>query len=189
MAATAEARNNNRLLTKRRRKKRRTADISDSSDSSSSDSLSSEDEKSENLSAEKESDVQPNSETKPQDINIDDIDVESDEESLEALKDTKPDQLSTDTQAKLFKLNLTSTALNKQGSKIDQEKVKEQLNKDRASLNNEYLALMANQYDEELDELRKKPDFTNKSLVILAKTLQAGSNIFSEESLTTILRK
>ena len=46
---------------------------------------------------------------------------------------------------------------------------------------------MTNEFNDDLDELRKKPDF--KSLVLLAKTLQLGLNMFDVDVLTDLLEE
>ena len=48
---------------------------------------------------------------------------------------------------------------------------------------------MTNEFGDDLDELRKKPDFTEKSLVILAKTLQLGVNMFDIDVLNGLIQE
>ena len=67
------------------------------------------------------------------------------------------------------------------------EAAKSTINSDRETLENEYLKFMASSFSEDLDELRKKPDFTDKSLVLLAKTLQSGGSLFDENELKALL--
>lgn len=174
---------------RRRRKKRRTEDFSSDSDSSSS---SSSDESMDEVTDE----VKPIGETKK--INIDDIDIDSDNEdeatSSHVQQHLRPEPLNNETQEKLSNIKLTTTKLTSAGgysknSNIDMNQVKSKLAKDKDQLNNEYLMLMASSFSNDLDELRKKPDFTDKSLVLLAKTLQSGSNMFDADTLNAILEK
>lgn len=174
---------------RRRRKKRRTEDFSSDSESSSS---SSSDESMDDAAEE----PKPIKETKG--INIDDIDVDSDNEndvnSQDKQNQLRPEPLSNETHERLSNIKLTTSKLTSAGgssknSNIDINQVKKTLVKEQDQLNNEYLMLMASSFSNDLDELRKKPDFTDKSLVLLAKTLQSGSNMFDEETLNAILEQ
>lgn len=173
---------------RRRRKKRRTEDFSSDSESSSSSSDESMDDPAEK--------PKPIKETKS--INIDDIDIDSDNEadvnSQDKQNQLRPEPLSNETHEKLSNIKLTTSKLTSVGgssknSNIDINQVKKTLAKDKDQLNNEYLMLMASSFSNDLDELRKKPDFTDKSLVLLAKTLQSGSNMFDEDTLNAILEQ
>ena len=53
----------------------------------------------------------------------------------------------------------------------------------------EFLKIMTTEFGDDLDELRKKPDFTEKSLVILAKTLQLGVNMFDIDVLNGLIQE
>lgn len=172
---------------RRRRKKRRTEDFSSDSESSSS---------SDESMADTTEEAKPIKETKG--INIDDIDIVSDEEgeanSQNKQTQLRPEPLTNETHEKLSNIKLTTTKLtsvgaNSKNSNIDINQVKKVLSKDKDQLNNEYLMLMASSFSNDLDELRKKPDFTDKSLVMLAKTLQSGSNMFDEDTLNAILEQ
>lgn len=185
---------NDKKKNRRSRKKRRTEDFSsDSSDSSDSDSSSHTQEESiEETKIEKPS-VLNQSAPKHASLNLDDIDVLSDDEGS---KHTAIEAISDETKEKLYRINLTTTVLSNttgfggiQMKDVDSKQVKETIAKDKAQLNNEYLMLMASTFGNDLDELRKKPDFTQKSLVILAKALQSGSNMFDEDTLSAILSK
>ena len=177
---------------RRRRKKRRTEDFSSDSESSSSSSSSSSDELMDDAAEE----PKPIEETK--NINIDDIDIDSDKEadinSQDKQGQLRPEPLSNETHEKLSNIKLTTSKLtsvsgSSKNNNIDLNQVKKTLAKDKDKLNNEYLMLMASSFSNDLDELRKKPDFTDKSLVLLAKTLQSGSNMFDEETLNAILEQ
>lgn len=159
----------------RRRKKKRTEDFSsDSSDSSDSDSDSKEEDKNEKpQNGEEVKEAQ-------QDINIDDIDMESDSEKTESEPVSEP--LPNDVQNAIRAIKFSSTA------NQNAQESKETLKKDKQQLENEYLAYMASTFGNDIDELRKKPDFTEKSIVILAKTLQSGSNMFDPETLDALLK-
>lgn len=176
---------------RRRRKKRRTEDFS--SDSESSSSSSSSDESMDKATEE----PKPIKDTKS--INIDDIDIDSDNDadnikSQDTQNHLRPEPLSNETHEKLSNVKLTTSKLTSVGGSaksgnIDINQVKTTLAKDKDQLNNEYLMLMASSFSNDLDELRKKPDFTDKSLVLLAKTLQSGSNMFDEDTLNAILEQ
>ena len=159
----------NKQKRNRRRKKRRTEDFSSDSDSDSDSSSSSA-----------PSDKEEETEKPTANINIDDIDIESDTEHATERANDEP--LSAETQQQLKKIKFTSTA----NQSIAE--AKETVRKDRQQLENEFLAHMATGFANDLDELRKKPDFNEKSIVILAKTLQSGSNMFDEETLNALLK-
>ncbi|PVH17300.1 uncharacterized protein CXQ87_000184 [Candidozyma duobushaemuli] len=159
---------NDKKIKNRRRKKRRTEDFSSDSDSDSS--------------SDNESPSEPQKTEVPQpkaDIDINDVDMESDEETPK----TANEPLSKEVSEKVRSIKFTS--LENQSSAEAQETLK----KDKQQVENEYLALMASSFANDIDELRKKPDFTDKSVVMLAKTLQSGSNMFDEDSLDALLKK
>lgn len=149
---------------RRRKKKRRTEDFS--SDSSSS----SEDEAPPAPAEQAAEDI-------AQDINIDGVDVHSDDEAPDH------DEVSAEAKQRLDRIKFTLIPEEVKDTKAQDDIIK----KDRAQLEQEFLGVMAMNFSEDLDELRKKPDFTDKSLVILAKTLQAGSNIFDEDALSALI--
>lgn len=175
---TAGAKKNNR-----RRKKRRTEDFSSDSDSSSSDS---EQEQLTQNHIEEAEDELPK-----ENINIEEIDIESDTEQGLNGK-LVPEKLSLEQTKDLQHIKLTSTPLSNLTTNpktiANAEQIQQALTKDRKELNNEYLKLMAGEFGNDLDELRKKPDFTDKSLVTLAKALQSGSNMFDVDTLNSILK-
>lgn len=158
---------------RRRRKKRRTEDFSDTSSSSSS--LSDEDE---HVEDEKGSEQGP-------EVGIENIEAPIEDPGLS----TKPEPLSISQKRQLKDIKLTTTALTDgtNNRNIDMEAARETIRTDRENLDNAYLKFMASSYSEDLDELRKKPDFTDKSLVLLAKTLQSGGNLFDENELKAVL--
>ncbi|KAJ9097995.1 hypothetical protein QFC19_006547 [Naganishia cerealis] len=159
---------------RRRRKKRRTEDFSDSSSSSSS--LSDEDTHMD--------------ESKQNDENETEAAIETIEEpTYDAKKSTAPEPLTLEQQRHLQRIKLTTTAPTQgiNNRNIDMEAAKSTINSDRETLENEYLKFMASSFSEDLDELRKKPDFTDKSLVLLAKTLQSGGSLFDENELKALL--
>lgn len=159
---------NDKKIKNRRRKKRRTEDFSSDSESDSS--------------SDNESPSEPQNAEVPQpkaDIDINDVDMESDEETPKAANEP----LSKEILEKVRSIKFTS--LENQSLAEAQETLK----KDKQQVENEYLALMASSFANDIDELRKKPDFTDKSVVMLAKTLQSGSNMFDEDSLDALLKK
>lgn len=157
----------------RRRKKRRTEDFSSDSDSDLDSSAS-------------EQETTATSKLAPQlllapetHVNIDDIDIESDTEKP---LDVADDGLLEKAKEQLLKVKFTQT------DNLALHEAKHAVNKDRQQLDNEYLAFMAGQFANDLDELRKKPDFSELSIVMLAKTLQLGLNMFDDETLDALLK-
>lgn len=185
---------NDKKKNRRSRKKRRTEDFSsDSSDSSDSESSSHTQEENIEEVIEKKAPIAKQPVRSHASLNLDDIDVLSDDEES---KTSTLQAISEDTHKKLRQINLTTTMLSNttgfggsQMKNLDTSQVKETISKDKTQLNNEYLMLMASTFGNDLDELRKKPDFTQKSLVILAKALQSGANMFDEDTLNAILSK
>lgn len=161
---------------RRRRKKRRTEDFSDSSDSSSSSSSSSESEN---------EDV----DDKKDETNIDedgDVAILSDSEiQIEDVKEEKFNKV----QNKLKTIELTKTGLNNGGKNININQVENIINQGNKQLENEYLGLMFENYGDDIDQIRKAPDFNERSLTILANVLKNGGNIFDEETLKTVVGK
>ncbi|CAH2351981.1 ribosome assembly protein 3 [[Candida] railenensis] len=186
---------NDKKKNRRSRKKRRTEDFSsDSSDSSDSESSSHTQEENIEEVIEEKASIPKQAIRSHASLNLDDIDVLSDDD--ESNTSSTLQAISDDTHKKLRQVNLTTTMLSNttglggsQMKNIDTNQVKETISKDKTQLNNEYLMLMASTYGNDLDELRKKPDFTQKSLVILAKALQSGANMFDEDTLNAILSK
>ncbi|ODV67348.1 hypothetical protein HYPBUDRAFT_153171 [Hyphopichia burtonii NRRL Y-1933] len=164
---------------RRRRKKRRTEDFS-SDESSSSSSSDSDNDKEEEI---KGSDNIENGKTP----NIDDIDIDSDDEKITNNKN-ETELLSQETQKQINEIKFTSNTLNSNNTTRTAEEIKQTVDKDRNDLESQFLGLMASNFSDDLDELRKKPDFTDKSLVMLAKVLQSGSNIFDEDSLDALIK-
>lgn len=169
----------------RRRKKRRTVDVSDSSSSDSS---------SDNESGREAKAV----EVEEEDIQLTDDEVAVEEkvaiDVVETLDDKAKDKLNT--------IPFTTTELTERndynkGQSADLTKVKESLQEDRQKLGtalnnmaeekNKYLGLMFENYGEDINSLREAPDFTNKSLVMLANVLKDGTGMFDVDTLKTIL--
>lgn len=180
MAAEGRSKVDKTQKSRRRRKKRRTEDFSSDSSSSSS---SSEDEN-ENVH-EKENktipEVADRDESDP--IDVMDIDISPIEENSK--NGMVPEDLGPSTKLKLAKVTLSNSE-----SKIkNPQQTEQRLHQDQADLNHKFLKLFADEFSNDLEELRKKPDFTDKSLVILAKALQSGSNIFDPETLRALIEK
>ncbi|QLL34828.1 hypothetical protein HG536_0H02030 [Torulaspora globosa] len=178
----------------RRRKKRRTADVSDSSDS---DSCSDNDygrENNKSLEEVKEEDIQL---TDDEAIGGPEV---SKETSVEKLDDEVRDQLNA---IPFTRTELTDRTDHIKGQGADLVKVKRTLEEDRKKLSsalegqrtsrtdaenkNAYLSIMFENYGEEINSLRDAPDFTNKSLVMLANVLKDGTGMFDVDTLKTIL--
>ncbi|KAG0660804.1 ribosome assembly protein 3 [Maudiozyma exigua] len=179
----------------RRRKKRRTADSSDSESSSSSDN------ESQNMEIEE---THENAE-------ISDVELSDNESSKKGRSDEQDkESLDKQTKEKLSNIPFTTTQLTQKGgnnvdkkANLDLKKVDETIEQANTelknskliqengeaskNLKNEYLGLMFQNYGEDINDLRNAPDFTNKSLVLLANVLKEGSNMFETDSLKTIL--
>ncbi len=169
---------------RRRRKKRRTEDFSDSSDSSDSSSSSSE--------SENELDDQPDKiGNNKESIDADgDMAVLSDTEINIEEAELNKDPSFGNIKNKLKTVELTSTALNNGNNKnINLNQVENIINQGNKQLENEYLSLMFENYGDDIDQIRKAPDFNERSLTILANVLKNGNNIFDEETLKAVVGK
>lgn len=186
----------------RRRKKRRTTDISDSSDSDSSSSSS-------------DNDVQVNDDHDTNGINTNNeqivdqslSDIELSDDELPKKSQYNEELLCQDTKEKLSNIPYTITELTErsnQNHKYDNHNtdlkkvgktlkeattnINKALNKPiSADLQNEYLGMLFQNYGDDINSLRNAPDFTNKSLVLLANVLKDGSKMFDVDTLKTIV--
>ncbi|KAK6198839.1 ribosome-assembly protein 3-domain-containing protein [Scheffersomyces amazonensis] len=180
----------------RRRKKRRTEDFSSDSDSDSDrDSTSiTNDNNQDHDSITIENNNNNNNINDNNDIDIDiDIDIDSDSETKTG---NVPDPLTPHIHKQLNAIKLTTNQLSTSNSATTSipkgtniSSIKQQIDEDKAQLNTQYLRLMTQEFSQDLDELRKKPDFSDKSLVILAKTLQQGGNLFDKSVIDELLSK
>ncbi|QLQ81945.1 hypothetical protein HG537_0G01990 [Torulaspora globosa] len=175
----------------RRRKKRRTVDVSDTSDSNSS---SDNDYEKEDNKLVEEEDIQL---TDDETIGVLEVDKEK---IVEKLDDKVRDQLNS---IPFTRTELTDKTGHVKGQGVDLVKVKRTLEEDRKKLSsvlegqktnktdsenkNAYLNMMFENYGEEINSLRNAPDFTNKSLVMLANVLKDGTGMFDIDTLKTIL--
>ncbi|CAL9732745.1 ribosome assembly protein 3 [Monosporozyma unispora] len=182
----------------RRRKKRRTADVSDSSDSDSSSGSDNE--------IHDEDVVMEDQDQQPVEQHLSDIEL-SDDESVKKVEHND-ELLSQVTKEKLANIPFTTTELTERFNQnhkydvnhnTDFKKVSETIkdttaviNKDtpkatNADLQNEYLGMLFQNYGDDINSLRDAPDFTNKSLVLLANVLKDGSKMFDVDTLKTIV--
>ena len=154
----------------RRRKKRRTQDSlsESSSDSDHSDSAR------ESVPSDSKQ-VPVIASDQPQTENIDDIDMDSETEP--AATQELPDSTLKKMEAVQFLA----------ADELPIAEAREAVKRDRKELETAFLAQMATTFANDLDELRQKADFKEKSIVLLAKTLQSGSNMFDDETLEAIL--
>lgn len=178
----------------RRRKKRRTVDVSDSSDSDSSSDNDSGKENDKAVEVVEEEDIQLTDDEAVGAQNV------AKENNVEKLDDRVRDQLNT---IPFTRTELTDRTDYSKGQGADLTKVKESLEQDRKKLSsalesqttskvasenkNAYLNMMFENYGEEINSLRNAPDFTNKSLVMLANVLKDGTGMFDVDTLKTIL--
>ncbi|RCK56373.1 Ribosome assembly protein 3 [Candida viswanathii] len=179
---------NNKKRSNRRRKKRRTEDFSSSSESSSSSDSDQEQDEQDPHQREESGEapaIQDN-------INIDDMEIDSDNEAEN--RDKIPEDLTIEQKRQLNDLAFTTTPVSNLTNEQQQIKnlsnlneITATLNQTKQKLNNDFLKVMTNEFNDDLDELRTKPDF--KSLVLLAKTLQLGLNMFDVDTLTDMLEE
>lgn len=157
----------------RSRKKRRTHESS--SESSSESSVHSEEE------FVSQGQVGDNNRFQPdQSVNIDDIDIDSENEQS---RSRQAPAFSDEGIKKLETVKFTKT------DHLPIDEARETVKNDRQELEQQFLVQMATTFDGDLDELRQKLDFTDKSIVLLAKTLQSGSNMFDDETLEALLKE
>ncbi|AET39212.1 Rsa3p Ecym_4133 [Eremothecium cymbalariae DBVPG len=180
----------------KRRKKRRTQLESDVESLSSSSSSSEEEASS--------SDNDPESEEKEDNIEL------SDTELTIAANEKKDgftaEKLDDSTRSSLNNIQLTKTELSSRHvfhntNNVDLKAVNDIINtgetnlamasnasgKSLGSLKNEYLNMLFEHFGEDVNQLRNAPDFTNKSLVMLANVLKDGGDMFDLETFKTIL--
>ncbi|KAK6463266.1 ribosome-assembly protein 3-domain-containing protein [Scheffersomyces coipomensis] len=178
----------------RRRKKRRTEDFSSDSDSDSDSNSSVQNTSTTNNNDNNNNDdsiiIDNDNTTNQPDINLNDIDIDSDSEKSH----NKPDPLTPNIHKQLNTIKLTTNQLTQNNHSIssipkgiDTTSITNQINQDQIQLNNQYLKLMTTEFNQNLDELRKKPDFNDKSLIILAKALQNGGNLFDKSIIDELL--
>ncbi|CCK67939.1 Rsa3p KNAG_0A02500 [Huiozyma naganishii CBS 8797] len=185
----------------RRRKKRRTADVSDSSSSDSSD---------------QEVLDQPTEEaTTDAPIQVSDVELSDDDMGENAQKAATEMHDETNMREKLSGIPFTTTELsvktqytNRSGAanpELNLNKIKDTIahanetldaqlglhNGSKGSLDtelkNKYLELLFENYGDDINGLKDAPDFTNKSLVLLANVLKDGSKMFDVDTLKTIV--
>ncbi|CAD1809859.1 Ribosome-assembly protein 3 family protein [Candida parapsilosis] len=190
MAVTSKQGNNReRKTSNRRRKKRRTEDFSSSSESSSSSSSSSSESDSEDEANNK--DVPPTAEQ----ITMDDIELDTVEEPSKSAKKA-PDDLTVQQKQQLSSIPFLITPVseitnpnttNALKSIPNFTEVTNSIGQSKQEINTRFLKLMTKEFENDIDELRKKPDFKEASLTVLAKTLQSGANMFDVDVLEGLL--
>ncbi|KAI5966535.1 RSA3 [Candida pseudojiufengensis] len=180
----------NKKPSNRRRKKRRTEDFSSSSESSSSSSSDSDSES----GIVQETINETNDNIDPENINVDDIELDIEEKPSKFA----PEDLTYEQKQKLSKIPFTETSISSITNINPQIALKNipnineittQLDKSKQEINNEFLKIMTNEFNNDLDELRTKPDFKQTSLITLAKALQSGSNMFDYEIVKGLLQE
>ncbi|SCU95741.1 LANO_0E11232g1_1 [Lachancea nothofagi CBS 11611] len=178
----------------RRSKKRRTAEVSDSDSSSSSSSSDAESEKENNEG----SAINGASESQPMEEHSD-LEI-SEEGVMEDIKLDDDETLGDATRQILNDIPLTSTELSENPRKninnIDLSQIQQTLQeaqnkvsstKDEGQLKNSYLSVVFKHYGEDVNSLREAPDFTPKSLVLLANVLKDGGHMFDIDTLRTVV--
>ncbi|CAI4046471.1 hypothetical protein SKDZ_12G2540 [Saccharomyces kudriavzevii ZP591] len=200
----------------RRRKKRRTADVSSSDSSSSSSSSSSENESEENITESAKDGVSENGkaghdplkvngENRDEDVEMEVSDVELSDEESKDLKPNFKEVIDVSTKISLSKLTEPSRSQNKE-SFMNTSKIAENIKlargeynelaenftpkgKEKSKLREQYLNLLFMNYGDDINRLRSAPDFTNKSLSILADALDEGIGMFDIGELESVLKK
>ncbi|CCE62363.1 hypothetical protein TPHA_0C02080 [Tetrapisispora phaffii CBS 4417] len=156
----------------KRRNKKRTA-ISDSDDSSFSDNEITE---SKDIVAGTNESETVNDEVKPE--------ITQKYESLE-LSDNEISDIEMKDEAK--EDNVIANDKYEEISNIEDIKNKLDSKKADNQLKNEYLNLLFTNYGDDVNSLREAPDFSTKSLSILANVLKDGTKMFDQDTLRSIL--
>lgn len=153
----------------RRRKKRRTEDFSSSSSSSSSSESESEND-------------QPETVEEPADAM--EVDENKTPEST-GRPYNEIEKIKASVQARLNQVQFTEDTVSAKQLREELRANETSTNptNDNPELDQAYLQLMTSQFGDDLDELRKKPDFGQNSLMVLVEALKSSKNIFDPEEL------
>ncbi|KAI5969516.1 RSA3 [Candida margitis] len=188
MAVTKQNNTRDKKLSNRRRKKRRTEDFSSSSESSSSSSSSESDSED---GGEQDNKVPP-----AQQVTMDDIEIDTNDETSSKLSKKAPDNLTIEQKQQLNSISFSTTLVseatnpnttNAMKSIPNLTEVSNSIESSKQEINTRFLKLMTKEFGNDIDELRKKPDFKEASLSVLAKTLQSGANMFDIDVLQGLL--
>ncbi|CAK9438391.1 uncharacterized protein LODBEIA_P26150 [Lodderomyces beijingensis] len=189
---TQERNNGSKKPSSRRRKKRRTEDFSSSSESSSSDS-----EPEQESDQDEEVDVTKDGVAQV-DASAIDIDIDSDPEQAKGdQRNNAPKDLTNDQKRQLQSIPFTTTSLSQVTNPNTAvamrnipniAEVGKSIDASKQEIGAKFLKIMTQEFDDDLDELRKKPDFTDKSLISLAKTLQSGVNMFDYDTVMALFQ-
>ncbi|CCG22375.1 hypothetical protein CORT_0B06670 [Candida orthopsilosis Co 90-125] len=178
--------NREKKASSRRRKKRRTEDFSSSSESSSSSSSSSS-----------ESEDEPEDKEIPtaEQITMDDIEIDTNNETTKSIK-RAPDNLTMQQKQQLSSIPFSTTSISEITNPNTTNALKNipnlteitnSIEQSKQEINTRFLKFMTKEFGNDLDELRKKPDFKEASLTVIAKTLQSGANMFDIDVLEGLL--
>lgn len=178
--------NREKKASSRRRKKRRTEDFSSSSESSSSSSSSSS-----------ESEDEPEDKEIPtaEQITMDDIEIDTNNETTKLIK-RAPDNLTMQQKQQLSSIPFSTTSISEITNPNTTNALKNipnlteitnSIEQSKQEINTRFLKFMTKEFGNDLDELRKKPDFKEASLTVIAKTLQSGANMFDIDVLEGLL--
>lgn len=187
MAVTSkQTTNREKKASSRRRKKRRTEDFSSSSESSSSSSSS---------SSESEDEPEDKEILTAEQITMDDIEIDANNETIK-LNKRAPDNLTMQQKQQLSSIPFSTTSIseitnpnitNALENIPNLTEITNSIEQSKQEINTRFLKLMTKEFGNDLDELRKKPDFKEASLTVLAKTLQSGANMFDIDVLEGLL--
>lgn len=178
--------NREKKASSRRRKKRRTEDFSSSSESPSSSSSSSS-----------ESEDEPEDKEIPtaEQITMDDIEIDTNNETTKLIK-RAPDNLTMQQKQQLSSIPFSTTSIseitnpnitNALENIPNLTEITNSIEQSKQEINTRFLKFMTKEFGNDLDELRKKPDFKEASLTVIAKTLQSGANMFDIDVLEGLL--
>lgn len=178
--------NREKKASSRRRKKRRTEDFSSSSESPSSSSSSSS-----------ESEDEPEDKEIPtaEQITMDDIEIDTNNETTKLIK-RAPDNLTMQQKQQLSSIPFSTTSISEITNPNTTNALKNipnlteitnSIEQSKQEINTRFLKFMTKEFGNDLDELRKKPDFKEASLTVIAKTLQSGANMFDIDVLEGLL--
>lgn len=158
----------------RRRKKRRTEDFSSSSSSSSSSDSESDKDINNDISNDKEISVEDSNKPEPTTLQYNQI-----------------EHIKASVQAKLKQVHFTeeTPSLHQQVNEEMESSENTSSKSENPELDQAYLHLMTSQFGDDLDELRKKPDFNQTSLMVLVEALKSSKNIFDENELEALTKQ
>lgn len=118
------------------------------------------------------------------------IDANIDQLNTNAVSNDTTKKTLMDIEQKLPNMEELEAGINAGGSQSEMKEKNRQIDEAREKLLNEYVGKMVNNYGDDLDELRTKPDFKGqKSVGILAHLLKESGHVFDDSTLKAIVRE